>query len=184
MHLTPAEVAEFVDGVATPEATARIQAHLAECVECRDEVVETGDVVASLRGPSWTRRVMQWAPAVAAAAIVFILLRPATSPPPTHREPPITATAAPTIVVPIGDVDSVPLLVWHVVPGADGYVARIFDRGGTVVWEQTVSDTTVRPRDAKLTPAVTYYLEVKARIGFERYAASEQIPFTITPRRE
>ena len=181
MHLTPAEVTEYVDGVATPDASARIQSHLAECAECRDEVVETGEIVAATRRPTWIRA-SRWAPVAAAAALVFMLVRPTTTPTPapdTHREAPINATIVPTIVAPVGDVDSLAVLVWRAVPTADGYDARIFDGKGSVVWEQSTQDTTARPRELQLAPGATYYAEIRALVGYNRFATSEQVPFSV-----
>lgn len=185
-HLTDVQLTQYLDGVATPEARARIDAHLAECAECRDEIVQTTEILASLRRAAWRPRgAALWLPTLAAAALVFILVRPAPreEPPNAHREPPVTATILPRIVAPNGAVDSVPMLVWRSVPNADSYLARVFLADGSVLWEQTVTDTTALPRGVHFAPGVTYHLRVEARTGFNRTAPSELVGFTVTPPR-
>ena len=58
---------------------------------------------------------------------------------------------------------------------------RLFDVSGAVLWEAEVRDTTAAaPRAVGLTPGVAYYWKVEARTGFDRWAASDLTPFTIT----
>src|SRR6185503_6808177 len=101
-HLDPEDVAAYVDKLATAERRALIEAHLAECAECRAEVSDSARIIGALAGPRRTRSGLVAAAAIAAALLLFV--RPGTdreSGTPfgnssiTHREAPVTTTVAP-----------------------------------------------------------------------------------------
>lgn len=72
-HPSPTEMATYIDGTATPDEAGAIEAHLAECAECREELVV---VRGSLRRPSPGTRWLAGA-AATAAAIALLLFAPA-----------------------------------------------------------------------------------------------------------
>jgi hypothetical protein len=188
-HLTPMDVASYIDGAATGDDRRRIDAHLADCVECRNDVVDSGRIVrsqASARLSSARLLVPTAIAAAAAAAMVLVLVRPPlVEQRGEHREAPLTTTVLPHAVAPIGTVDSVPLLQWTSVPNADQYHVRLFNADGTVLWAQTTGDTTAAmPTTVAIRPNSTYSWMVEAQTGFGRQAPSELINFSLrTPRR-
>src|SRR5712691_13332482 len=116
-HLTVEDVAAYADrGLAAPER-ARVEEHLAACADCRAELVAVALLAGSLAG---RRRWAVMAPLAAAAAVLVLLFAPwqrpppgqHAGPPPVLREPPVTATVAPTPIPPRGGVATLPALTW------------------------------------------------------------------------
>lgn len=181
-HLAPAQVAAFVDRTAGDDARRVAESHLAVCAECRAEVADITRVVAETRR-SRSRPV--WMAAVAAAGLVAVVVWPrgVAESPSVHREAPVTATAGPTAVRPIGIADSVPALVWTAVPHAHRYHVRIFTTDGSVVWQGESTDTVAAiPPSPGWRAGQTYYWSVEAHVGFDRTVASELTPFSVRPR--
>lgn len=181
-HLTSEDTAAYLDRAVSESERARIEAHLGDCDACRSEIV---DALRLLRGRSSGRRwVGGLGIAAAAAAVLVFVIRPGgldSLPGSAYREAPITRAAAPTPITPRGAVLAVHSLAWTSVPLADRYRVRLFDVSGAVLWEAEVRDTTAAaPRAVGLTPGVAYYWKVEARTGFDRWAASDLTPFTIT----
>jgi hypothetical protein len=179
-HLQPMEVASYVDGVTTDEARARIDGHLAECAECRDEIVEATRIAGTMSRPK-LNSARVWIPAAAAAAVLLLMVRqPDTVRQPSeHREAPVTTTIAPSAITPVGSVDSVAALVWSSVPYTDRYVVRVFDAEGSVVWQREGTDTTVSIPPSLLALNRSYFWKVEAQTGFGRSAATELIEFSV-----
>jgi hypothetical protein len=179
-HLEPEEVAAYVDGTATGEERAAVQAHLAACAECRAEVAEVSRIVRTLPGARRTARRV-WIPAVAAAviALLWVTPRPLREPAvPEHRAETETTTAAPHPVSPVGTVGSVSALAWSPTPGTDRYRVRLFDADGTVLWdEETVDTIAALPDSIDLRAQVPYYWKVEAHTGFDRWASSPLVEF-------
>ena len=178
-HLDPSDVAAYIDRVVEPSTRHRIEAHLASCAECRDELVDATRILATLPR---RHRVSAWIAATAAAAIVFMLVLPRDTRDAgtEHREAPVTATVAPQAVSPVGFVDSAPTLRWTSVPHADRYQVRIFSAGGSVLWERETNDTTIAvPDSVGVRAGRAYYWKVEAQAGFDRRAASELIEFSV-----
>ena len=179
-HLDPAEVARYVDQQASPELRTRVQNHMAECAECRDEVLEV--LRAAPRATSATvRRV--WLPTVAAAAFLVIVVWPRgerAGPQDIHREGAITATIAPRAIAPSGATRGSTVLTWAAVPNADRYVARVFDGRGDVIWERQTNDTTIAVPDSVVRLNEPYFWKVDAHTGFGRSVSSDLTEFTRT----
>jgi hypothetical protein len=184
-HLSDEDVAAYLDRALSQSERTRIEAHLDECDRCRDEVV---DVLRLLRRRSGTRRWVGGLGIAAAAAVVLLTIQAGGLgwlPGSTYREDPVTSTAAPMPIAPLGAVPAVHVMTWTSVPRADRYHVRVFDAGGVVLWETVVSDTsTALPSLVRLAPGLAYYWRVEARTGFDRWAASELVRFTIGPGRE
>lgn len=184
-HLEPAEIAACLEDAVDAAARARIDAHLAACAKCREEIVDAGRIVATLPAAKRAGRRI-WIPAAIAAALLLFVARPGqiTDSPMVHREAPVTAIVAPQIVAPIGAVEVPARLVWRGAPGADAYHVRLFHADGAVLWEQATTDTTTAlPDSLRLAAGRSYFWRVEAQTGFDRRAASELIEFTLRPRR-
>jgi hypothetical protein len=183
-HLEPAEVAAYVDRVADARARHRIEAHLASCPECRQELVDATRIAATLPRQ---HRLSMWIPAAAAAALVLMVVWPRLTREPTleHREAPVTTTVAPRALSPVGAVDSAPALRWSSVPHTDRYQVRVYSADGAVLWERETTDTTVAlPDSIGVRSSRTYHWKVEAYTGFDRRAASDLVEFSVRfPRR-
>jgi hypothetical protein len=103
---------------------------------------------------------------------------------PAHRAPPITAAVAPNPTAPVGAVADARALRWDAVPGADRYRVTLFDAEGVVLYETELPGTRAPLPDAVvLASGRTYYWRVEARTGFDRWAASDLIGFSIAAGR-
>lgn len=175
-HLTEAEVAGYVDRRLHGFELTNAEGHLAECGECRSEVVAVGRVVRGLRQRKrWTIAV----PLAAAAVLAFLLLPRPSSDHPVLREPVVTTIIAPTPITPRGQVAEVSLIAWSSVPGATRYEVTVFDSAGTIAWESSGVDSTARvPRNA-LARGRPYYWKVAARTAANRWVASDLTGFSI-----
>ena len=183
-HLEADETAAYLDDAVESRDRARIDAHLAACAQCREEIVDAGRIVATLPAAKRASRRI-WMPAAIAAALLLFVARPGqiSDSPIVHREAPVTAIVAPQIVAPSGPVELFTRLVWGSAPGADSYHVRLFGSDGTVLWEQSTTDTTAAlPDSLRLVAGRSYYWKVEAQTGFDRRAASELIEFIVRPR--
>jgi hypothetical protein len=180
------EIAAYVDGVASADVRSRIDTHLTECLDCRDEIVDASRIAATMSRTKRARTTI-WIPAAVAAALVFILVRPnfVRDPGMEHREAPVTTTGLPRALAPVGIMDSLPRLLWTSVPNADRYQVRVFSADGSVLWEQATTDTVASlPSTIDIQAGRTYYWKVEAHTGFDRRAASKLIEFSVrNPRR-
>jgi anti-sigma factor ChrR (cupin superfamily) len=180
-HLTPDDAAAYVDGRLTVAERAAIDSHLAQCAECRSEVV---DVTRLVRAAPQRRRWTILAPLAAAAAVFILFVAPRTrdSAPPMLREPAVTTTGAPTLNIPRGGVTVLQAMTWSSVPHADQYRVTLFDRDGSIAWRTQSEDTTVLlPDTVHITRGVPYYWKVDARIELGRWVSSELTSFTLEP---
>lgn len=156
-HQSAEDVAAYLDGTLGDADRERIEAHAAECEECLRELAEVSATVRRMRPtPAW--RV--WAPAVAAAAAIALLIaRPFGMDTVSERTsrlrgsestaesrggltidvlaPPDNETVAPTAVV----------FVWHARGVGASYHLTVTDDEGGVVWTLATPDTVARPPD-------------------------------------
>lgn len=177
-HLDPHDIAAYVDHAAAPALRDRVERHIAGCRACRDEVLE----VSTLTSPAHPARKHAWrmAAGIAAAAVILVVAWPARQvrqPDAEHREASIAATIAPRPVSPMGSTNAATTLVWSSVPNAHGYVVRVFDTRGDVVWERATSDTTAVAPDSAIRAGESYFWKVDARTGFGRSTASDLVEF-------
>lgn len=186
VHPEAWELAAYLDGALADPNRSRVEAHLAGCAVCRVEVAAVAQLVRTAPRP---RRVAIPI-GLAAAAVLAVLLVPALDLPswfgPTrHREPAVTTTAPPIVIAPRGGVDSVRELVWSAVPHAARYRVTLLDARGTALWRWETADTVaVLPDTVRLRVAASYFWKVEAETGFDRWAASDLVDFTLgVPRR-
>jgi hypothetical protein len=189
--LDDAALAAMAEGTLTGESRSAALAHLAVCERCRKAVASVARALAdpevareartAERGGRPRVRFTRVALGVAAAAaiVLFVWPRQLQEPPP-HRAPPITAAPAPEAVYPVGPVADARSLRWTSVAGADRYRVTLFDAAGTVLFETDLVDTVIELPDSVL-PASggTYWWKVDARLGFDRWANSKLIEFSI-----
>ncbi len=178
-HLTAMEVAGYVDNGLVADARARVRSHLAECDECRGEVIAVARLARTGSRYRWKTLV----PLAAAAALVlyFAPWRPSDSTAPVLREPGVTTIVAPTPIAPRGAVKALPALTWSSVPLADRYEVTLFDEDGSVLWETQTADTTaVVAATVRIVVGVPHYWKVAARTEQGRWVASDLTSFTLS----
>lgn len=177
-HLDAHDIAAYVDNAAAPALRDRVERHIAECRICRDEVLEVSALASPTRAvskPAW-----RIAAGIAAAAVIVVVTWPAQRSREfaiVHREAPIAATVAPRPIAPLGSTIETTTLLWSSVPHADGYVVRVFNARGDVVWERATSDTSAVAPDSTIRAGESYFWKVEARTGFGRSTASDLVEF-------
>lgn len=164
--------------------------HVAECPQCRTAVASVARALGSPKVARevrvvetgrrrWTRLVV---PTAAAAAVLLLLSWPRLTeePEPLHRAPTITAGAAPAPMAPLGTVIGARALEWVPVDGADRYRVTLYDADAVVLYETEGDEpAAVLPDSVRLTAGQPYLWKVEARVGFDRWVASELVEFRI-----
>ena len=196
-------IAALAEGSLDDRERDAVLAHVGACARCRGLVAS---VARALSDPAVAReiravehgrqsdgaygrrrrgRLAAGGAAAAAAAAVLLLARPGQiHEPPPHRASPITLAPAPEAIRPVGPVERASMLAWKPVPGADRYRIALFDAGGAVLYEAESPDTVAALPDSVLPrPGATYWWQVEARVGFDRWAASDLVEFSVTPDR-
>jgi len=188
--LDDATLAALAEGALGAAARATVLPHLAGCPRCRGVVAS---VVRSLADRAVAREVAAvegrgrrglfriGLPAAAAAAILLALALPRwVNDTPGHRGPPLPGAVVPRPLAPLGTVAEASALRWAGVAGVDRYRVILFDAAGRVLYETQLSDTVVTlPDSVALAPGRPYLWRVEARTGWNRWSASELVPFTI-----
>jgi hypothetical protein len=186
-HLAPDDLAAYLDRTLSAEHRSEVEAHLALCDDCRDEL---RDIRAILRGAQPKRRRTTWvgpaAAAAAAAAIILMIAVPRGPSPsntgPAHRDTPVSVDQRPGI----GTTEYIPdqpgtyLLSWSRIDRADRYRVSIFDTTGTAVWRTETRDTSaILPPSAGIAPGSRYLWRVDARVGIDRWVESTLEPLVL-----
>jgi hypothetical protein len=182
-------LAALAEGTLAAEDRADALGHVASCARCRGIVASIARAVAEPRVAREVRALERrpwralggWAAGIAAAAALLLVILPIQEPEPApHRSPPITAASAPEAVRPSGPVADASSLRWTPVAGADRYRVALFDAQGGVLFQTEVEGTVaVLPDSALPSPGGTYWWQVEARVGFDRWVASELIEFSV-----
>lgn len=185
-HLTGGEVAGYLEGTLPRSDRRRVEAHLAACDECSSELIEVAQLLRT-QPKRRTRRGLWYATAgiAAAAGLLLILYQPANLPTASsdYREPVVTTTVGPVIITPRGATEA-RTVVWTAVPHAERYRLTLFDATGTVIWESQVSDTfATLPTTIDLRPRASYFWQVEAQTGWNRWVRSDLVEFTVTSPR-
>ena len=177
-HLTAEDVAAFLDRHQTAAERAAVEAHLADCRLCRDEVTSVRRLVRP--GPT-VRRVLIPAGLAAAAAVVFIALTLGRGPEPTAdrvRSQTTSVEAGGSIVTRLpADGDTIspvkPAMVWSAIAGEPTYRFTLTDASGQPLWTSTTTDTSVTvPPQVILQSRQTYFWYVDAQRANGRAAST------------
>lgn len=198
-------IAALVDGTSLDLGRAAIE-HIAACASCRTRMAAVARLTADATIASeiralepakqltlhrWSPRNITVAGGLAAAAVAAIVLlgptRARLGPDEgsvvaeATREPATTTTAAPRVVSPTEFAERSDSLRWTSVPQADLYRVRIWNTEGTVLWT-TETRETAAPLPGIVQPGRSYLLDVKARTGWDRWASSDFVAFTLRDR--
>jgi hypothetical protein len=194
------ELAALLDGGAGAVPPG-VLSHLADCPPCRHRLATFTRLLSdpeitlaqreSDRGARWPMGRIPLLATAASAAVLLVFASgdgadsvgsgPPADPSTTellHRERGITTTLAPRIVPSALSPDT---LQWTTVPRADRYQILMFDREGSLVWEDQTSDTAVALPQVLARRAGTYVWKVEARTGWDRWVASDWQTLTIAP---
>ena len=190
-HLKDDVLAAYLDR-ALPAAERRVaEDHLAECVTCRDELVDTSKLVADrARVRRWPRFATPVA-AVAAAAIAFAVVGPWRSAPGPRaarddrmRESTLVDGAsrrAVAVVTPAeGDTVTPGTLrfAWHSVAPNATYLIKLADETSSIRWKQDTEDTTLAlPDSVRLVPGQRYTWWVDALTADGRASSTGVMQF-------
>ncbi len=181
-HLESGEVASYLDRVLAPAEQARVETHLADCAECRSELI----AVSRLRRTRSRSRWWTVGPAVAAAAVVLFVVTRSVSPPgpgPVLRdggEPPALTvgliTPADSAVTP----GRLLRFTWRSAGAGASYRLTLSDERGDVAWSVTSADTTGRPTSGvHLSTGRPYFWYVDALLPDGRSVTSGVRRFTL-----
>ena len=182
LHLTPEQTASYLDRVLTAEERATVEAHLATCVECRDEVATLRPLVSaqSSRGRLLRAGI---ALGTAAAAVVVFLVQPGpvSSPEPSqHRDPPQGSQTVLVPVTPAGLGSRPVMLAWSPLDLAKRYRVFVFDGEGTILYRVEATDSVVPlPDSLRLSPGQPYFWKVEADTGLDRWVSSKLVEFSL-----
>ena len=186
-HLTAEDVAAFLDRRMSATERAGVEAHLADCSECR---VEAAAVRRMVSASSVRRRtILVPASLAAAAAIAFVALniqrRSESSVERVRTSASVAASPSARIdVVSPSDGDTIrvgkPALVWSAVTGEPTYRLTLTDASGQMLWTSTTTDTTLTLPAQLLHPRATYFWYVDA-LRADGRAASTGVRSFITP---
>nr|AIA17971.1 Putative zinc-finger [uncultured bacterium] len=153
------EIASYLDRGLSAHDRSRVEDHLAECFECRENVAGAQQLVAKLRRP---RRIAALAGVLAVAAAALFVISPALT---KGREPmdivtrEATRSSALAAYSPIAAPSSQrPLrFVWGAAPEALSYRFTLSSADGTKVWSTSGPDTTAMlPANVTLAPTTKY----------------------------
>lgn len=173
MHPEIEDIAAYVEGTLPPEERTVLEAHLAECSDCRLVATDASLLVRDeIRRRRWVVAVPAAAVAAAAALALFVILplgedgAPATNAiragSDRAREAlPVVAVVSPEARVSLNP-DSV-RFVWRSAAPEAFYRLVLTDGAGAAVWETTTSDTIAQlPPEIRLADDQHYFWYVDA----------------------
>ncbi|HET8712854.1 MAG TPA: hypothetical protein VFM23_04135 [Gemmatimonadales bacterium] len=181
-------IAALADGALPNEASPFALQHIAACPFCRRAVASVRELLNDRaitheidllegRAPGW-RRIFKVAVPLAAAATLLVLLWSPSNDDVTHRGS--GARSFPTPIGPRGTVANVERMEWSGVPGSDRYRVTVFTAQGGVVYETEGADTALTlPDSIQWSSGARYLWKVEARTGWNRWATSDLVDFTI-----
>ena len=179
-HLTPEQTAGYLDRVLTREDRALVEAHLATCADCRDEVVALRPFteVNSTRRRLWTAGLALGA---AAAAVILVVVPSSSGPEPSlHRDSAVDSAPVVQPRVPEGPGPRPGVLAWSRLAQASRYRATVFDEEGSILFRAEVPDSMLQlPDSLRLVPGKPYFWKVEADIGWDRWVSSRLVEFTV-----
>lgn len=190
-HTSAADVSAYLDRTLSDGDRNRVEAHLADCNECRQEVVDLSRLMRSHR----PRHPVRWMIAAGLAATLAIMLglpggperRPlGDSTKPIERGTPAEESSRLSAWAPAGpspvDRDSL-IISWGPAQGSGvQYRVTLSDADGRVLWTSSTSDTMLRPPPSLTLPGGrTYYWYTDALLPDGRSLTTGVQEFRMAP---
>ena len=177
-HLSPSDLAGFLDRDLDTSRRRQVEAHLDQCPECRYELAEVARVAASVPAPNGIARhkARRWLPLVLSGALAagfagVALLRRSQAPESPAATQPIRAPSLSEgrawigIVSPRANATTAArgvAFTWHAL-AADFYRITLLTESGEPVWTLETPDTSVTlPSKISLVPGRAYFWHVDA----------------------
>ena len=154
------ELAAYLDRRLSGADRERAEAHLADCVECREELTQSYLLLRRVRRP---RRLAIGGLAAATAATLLLVLRPGIMPWGSPADDsPLRADGDGAAIVAYGPIGETPASPVHFVWGAQlkttTYRLTVTRTDGTTVWSRSTADTSmVLPDSIALRAGERYY---------------------------
>ena len=167
-HMNELELSTYLDDRVDAVERERMEAHMAECADCRGRMVASRRLIRATMRP---RRNVIAAGALIAAGVAALMVIPIARHRVTDDTPSIRdAGNTPTLVAygPIGETTaSTPLrFSWAPAPDATIYRFTLAAAGGTTIWKASLADTTLAlPDSVKLREGAGYVWVVDALLG-------------------
>lgn len=160
------QIAAFIDRRLTDAERLGMEAHLADCVQCRAEVVEVRRLVLGSSHRRRTYAMMSAALAIAAAALLVVST---TRHSPTGQSDRVLRGGHAAVLTAIGPHGTVPraglTLVWSAAGNGAAYRITLSDAAGRSVWASDSRDTSVVvPAVVALSPGTDYFWTVDATL--------------------
>lgn len=186
-HLSAAQVAAYVDRTLADDERARVERHLVECDDCRDEVTACARLVATAPPRNVSR--FRWrvvVPVAAAAVLAAVLLRRPDGrdrlAPALERGEAGSASRIVLIAPPPGALveGSAMRLMWRSIDRSAGYHVVVKDSTGAGLWSADLTDTSVvLPRGLTLRAGDAYVWRVDGQRTDGSTATSAETSFRI-----
>ena len=165
-----------------------MEAHLADCAPCRDELAACTRLVRSATLKRHRRTLVSGFGVAAAATIVFVgLALPRPQLPNVVRERGSSPALGEIAVVsprPGSTIATGSLrFVWRADSGTAGYKVIVTTQTGTTVWFHEVADTSIAPQpEAVFVPGDEYYWRVESSRANGGTASSQTESFRVAKR--
>lgn len=191
-HAEPSEIAAYLDDRLPEAEKVRLQAHLAECTACRDEMVELVELMEVHQRVGRRRWIAPVVVAAAAAAALIVLVpavREDPDEPSAFRAPEAAAEreAVRTIATSTPDADR-PVeraglaFSWQPIEEDASYRVTVTDSSGVPMWVAETDETRLAlPEEVGLESGGSYLWFVDAVLPDGSTATSGVHPFQISP---
>jgi hypothetical protein len=182
-HLSPSELAGYLDRELDSEAQQSVEAHLDICAACRDELAQVARLADGFRTSApvgtqprvaWSRRRLWGGLAVGGALAASLALLVLRAPPPSESAQPTPPVRAPATGESLARIEVLlpseslragsgpPAFTWHGV-GADVYRFFLLSDDGELLWTGETPDTSLTlPRAVSLQAGESYWWRVDA----------------------
>jgi hypothetical protein len=144
-HVNDLQIAAFLDRGLSGAEYDRVEAHLAECAECRRQVLDTDELVQRVRRPK--RLIVGTAVVAAAASVIFIALPSIRGGDGSVKNPEYRDSGPTSSLIAYGPTGESPLrslhFVWSAASGAMSYRFTVSRANGETLWTQSGRATAV-----------------------------------------